>query len=84
MSSVRKLGVPVLFSTITTVHGSSKSSRERGDRFLFATYSTITRLSFLSESHTTNDDAYDSLLSKPTDLRTDQELAAGLFHRTEQ
>ena len=29
MSSVQKLGVPVLFFTITGVHDSLKSSRER-------------------------------------------------------
>ena len=32
MSSVQKLGVPVLFFTITAVHGSLKSSREQGER----------------------------------------------------
>ena len=32
MSSVQKLGVSVLFFTITTVHGSLKSSREQGKR----------------------------------------------------
>ena len=32
MSSVQKLGVPVLFFTITAVHGSLKSSREQGKR----------------------------------------------------
>ena len=32
MSSVQKLGVPVLFFIITAVHGSLKSSREYGKR----------------------------------------------------
>ena len=45
MSSVQKLGVPVLFITTTAVHGSLKSLR-KGDRLLFATYTTVTGLTF--------------------------------------
>ena len=32
MSSVQKLGVPVLFFTITAVHGSLKSAQEQRER----------------------------------------------------
>ena len=42
MSSVQKLGVPVIFFTITAVHGSLKSSK-KVNRFLFATDATVTR-----------------------------------------
>ena len=45
MSSVQKLGVPVLFFTITAVHGSLKPSR-KWDRFAFSPYTTITGLTF--------------------------------------
>ena len=45
MNSIQKLGVPVLFFIITVVHGSLKSSR-KGDSFLFATYTTVTGLTF--------------------------------------
>ena len=40
MSSVQKLGVPVIFFTMTAKHGSLKSSK-KGNRFLFATDATI-------------------------------------------
>ena len=45
MSSVQKLGVPVLFFTITAVHGSLKLSK-KGDKFLFTTYTTVTGPTF--------------------------------------
>ena len=55
MRSVRKLSVLVLFSIIAAVPV---------DRFLFATYTTVTRLTFQSKLHTTNVDEYDSLIEK--------------------
>ena len=36
MSSIHKFGAPVIFLTITAVHGSLKKSREQGKRVLRA------------------------------------------------
>ena len=43
MSSVQKLGVPVILFTIIAIHGSVKSSK-KGSRFLFATNVTVTHV----------------------------------------